>query len=231
LDDKAPDAFRTISEVADELDLPQHVLRFWESRFREIKPMKRGGGRRYYRPDDIDLLRGIRHLLYGEGYTIRGVQRILREQGIKFVQVVWHEGAAQPPHGATDSEDLREDDADTEIDEIEEEEGRGLRGRLTSLIGRDLGERREPHDRRDPPMHGAPVPRVEPVDRAIHDGGAEAEALEDEPAFPPPHEAAPAPSPAVSSSLAREDLRKLHAALHELGECRKLIDAALTRES
>src|SRR5262245_38185698 len=64
LDNKAPDAFRTISEVADELDLPQHVLRFWESRFHEIKPMKRGGGRRYYRPDDIDLLRGIRHLLY-----------------------------------------------------------------------------------------------------------------------------------------------------------------------
>ena len=85
MDHKAPDAFRTISEVADELDLPQHVLRFWESRFRDIKPMKRGGGRRYYRPDDVDLLRGIRHLLYGEGYTIRGVQRILREQGAKFV--------------------------------------------------------------------------------------------------------------------------------------------------
>ena len=72
---KAPDAFRTISEVADELDLPQHVLRFWESRFPHIKPMKRGGGRRYYRPEDVDLLRGIRHLLYGDGYTIRGVQR------------------------------------------------------------------------------------------------------------------------------------------------------------
>ena len=78
MDNKAPDAFRTISEVADELDLPQHVLRFWESRFREIKPMKRGGGRRFYRPDDIDLLRGIRHLLYGEGYTIRGVHRSRR---------------------------------------------------------------------------------------------------------------------------------------------------------
>ncbi len=78
--DKAPDAFRTISEVADEIDVPQHVLRFWESRFTQIRPMKRGGGRRYYRPDDVDLLRGVRHLLYGEGYTIRGVQRILREQ-------------------------------------------------------------------------------------------------------------------------------------------------------
>ena len=78
--EKAPGAFRTISEVAQELEVPQHVLRFWESRFREIRPMKRGGGRRYYRPDDLDLLRGIRHLLYGEGYTIRGVQRLLRGQ-------------------------------------------------------------------------------------------------------------------------------------------------------
>jgi len=94
--DKAPDAFRTISEVAEQLDVPQHVLRFWESRFREIRPMKRGGGRRYYRPDDLDLLRGIRHLLYGEGYTIRGVQRLLREQGVRFVQNVWQPGAPQP---------------------------------------------------------------------------------------------------------------------------------------
>lgn len=97
--DKAPDAFRTISEVADDLDVPQHVLRFWESRFSQIRPMKRGGGRRYYRPDDVDLLRGIRHLLYGQGYTIRGVQRILREQGSRFVQAVWQEGAPQPPIG------------------------------------------------------------------------------------------------------------------------------------
>ena len=71
--DKAPEAFRTISEVAAELEIPQHVLRFWESRFHEIRPMKRGGGRRYYRPHDLDLLRGIRHLLYSEGYTVRGV--------------------------------------------------------------------------------------------------------------------------------------------------------------
>jgi DNA-binding transcriptional MerR regulator len=67
------------------LELPQHVLRFWETRFTQIKPLKRGGGRRYYRPDDVDLLRGIRQLLYGEGYTIRGVQRILHEQGLRFV--------------------------------------------------------------------------------------------------------------------------------------------------
>jgi DNA-binding transcriptional MerR regulator len=86
--EKGPDAFRTISEVADDLDLPQHVLRFWETRFGQIRPMKRGGGRRYYRPDDVDLLRGIRHLLYDEGYTINGVQRILRERGVRQVQAV-----------------------------------------------------------------------------------------------------------------------------------------------
>ncbi len=83
--ERPADAFRTISEVADDLDLPQHVLRFWETRFTQIKPLKRGGGRRYYRPDDVELLRAIRHLLYGEGYTIRGVQRILKEQGVKAV--------------------------------------------------------------------------------------------------------------------------------------------------
>jgi DNA-binding transcriptional MerR regulator len=112
--DKAPDAFRTISEVADEIDVPQHVLRFWESRFTQIKPMKRGGGRRYYRPDDVDLLRGVRHLLYGEGYTIRGVQRILRDEGAAFVQNVWRPGAELPPPDANDEPDsFVEDVADT----------------------------------------------------------------------------------------------------------------------
>ena len=142
MDNKAPDAFGTISEVADDLDLPQHVLRFWESRFHEIKPMKRGGGRRYYRPDDIDLLRGIRHLLYGEGYTIRGVQRILREQGTKFVQVVWQEGAPQPPHGVVEEEEEFVVEVETFEDRAEDGE-HGLRGRLSSLIGRDLGDRQD----------------------------------------------------------------------------------------
>ncbi len=82
---KSPDAFRTISEVANDLGLPQHVLRFWETRFSQIKPMKRGGGRRYYRPDDVDLLRGIQFLLYEKGYTIKGVQRILKDNGNKYV--------------------------------------------------------------------------------------------------------------------------------------------------
>jgi DNA-binding transcriptional MerR regulator len=78
---KAPNAFRTISEVADDLHIPQHVLRFWETKFSQVKPLKRGGGRRYYRPDDIVLLRRIADLLYTQGYTIKGVQRLLREGG------------------------------------------------------------------------------------------------------------------------------------------------------
>jgi DNA-binding transcriptional MerR regulator len=99
--DKSPDAFRTISEVAGDLEIPQHVLRFWETRFVQIKPMKRSGGRRYYRPDDVDLLRGIRRLLYGEGYTIRGVQRILKEHGIKSVQGL-ADGSTPPSFGAVE---------------------------------------------------------------------------------------------------------------------------------
>ncbi|MCF8468896.1 MAG: MerR family transcriptional regulator [Sneathiella sp.] len=78
---KSPDAFRTISEVSEELDVPQHVLRFWETKFRIVKPLKRGGGRRYYRPSDIELIRGIRDLLYKHGFTIRGAQKLLKEQG------------------------------------------------------------------------------------------------------------------------------------------------------
>ena len=86
--DKAPEAFRTISEVAGELSVPQHVLRFWETRFTQIRPLKRGGNRRFYRPNDVDLLKGIRALLYSEGYTIRGVQRILKEDGAAYVSAV-----------------------------------------------------------------------------------------------------------------------------------------------
>ena len=152
--EKSPDAFRTISEVAEGLDVPQHVLRFWESRFREIKPMKRGGGRRYYRPEDVDLLRGIRHLLYGEGYTIRGVQRLLREQGVRFVQSVWQPGAPQPGFKPADDEP------------------------------------------------------DEPTDRL------ESEA----PASPP------------VAGLSDTDTQRLQTALRELGECRRLLDAALERE-
>jgi DNA-binding transcriptional MerR regulator len=163
--EKAPDAFRTISEVAEELDVPQHVLRFWESRFREIRPMKRGGGRRYYRPDDIDLLRGIRHLLYGEGYTIRGVQRLLREQGVRFVQSVWQPGAPQPT--------LRPAEAASDDESESEEDEQG-----------DVADARPA------------APRV----------------------------VAPA-------GLAREDRQKLQAALQDLTECRRLLDATLNERS
>jgi DNA-binding transcriptional MerR regulator len=99
--DKAPEAFRTISEVADELNVPKHVLRFWEAKFAQLKPMKRGGGRRYYRPEDVALLRGIRFLLYDDGYTIRGVQKILKEHGPRFVM-------EQRPHPADEAGGPRE---------------------------------------------------------------------------------------------------------------------------
>jgi DNA-binding transcriptional MerR regulator len=177
--DKAPDAFRTISEVADDLDVPQHVLRFWESRFREIKPLKRGGGRRYYRPDDIGLLRGIRHLLYGEGYTIRGVQRILREQGLHFVQEIWQPGAPQlaqrPP-----------EDGDEAIEQ-------------------------------QPVARGPAFPGVLPREQSQSDG------------VPPADQRASAPATVVQG-LAPADARKLTEALRELGECRKLLDAALNEQ-
>jgi DNA-binding transcriptional MerR regulator len=183
--DKAPDAFRTISEVAEALDIPQHVLRFWESRFPQIKPMKRAGGRRYYRPDDVDLLRGIRHLLYGEGYTIRGVQRILREQGPKIVQAVWQPGAAQPiappDEEAPDSSDqLGPDDA-----------ARTLFGLLKAPSA--------PRAEEDPQAE-TPEPAAAPV-------------------------APPAPY------LTRDNVRRLQSALHELRECRRLIDQALKNEA
>jgi DNA-binding transcriptional MerR regulator len=96
---KAPTAFRTISEVADELQIPQHVLRFWETKFPQLKPLKRGGGRRYYRPEDIGLLRKISDLLYTQGYTIKGVQRLLREGGLEEA------GAPELPLGEPESEE------------------------------------------------------------------------------------------------------------------------------
>lgn len=103
---KAAEAFRTISEVADDLEIPKHVLRFWEVKFPQIRPMKRGGGRRFYRPEDLELLRGIRHLLHAEGYTIKGVQKILREQGIDHVKAFGkdEDAAAPTPAAAAQAE-------------------------------------------------------------------------------------------------------------------------------
>ena len=94
---KSKDAFRTISEVADELDVAQHVLRFWETKFHQIRPLKRGGGRRYYRPEDIELLRQIKRLLYTEGYTIKGVQRLMRHGGVAALQNEQAEAVPQTP--------------------------------------------------------------------------------------------------------------------------------------
>lgn len=172
--EKAADAFRTISEVAADLNLPQHVLRFWESRFPQIRPMKRAGGRRYYRPDDVDLLRGIRHLLYGEGYTIRGVQRILREHGLKFVQTVWQPGATQPAPPST--EDLLPEEPT-------------VRAGDESPI---------------PLQSSPPLSRLEPDVREPL--GAVA---------------------TTSAPLRAADVQRLREVLEELGECRRIIDAAL----
>jgi DNA-binding transcriptional MerR regulator len=99
---KGPEAFRTIGEVAEDLDVPKHVLRFWETKFTHLKPMKRGGGRRYYRPEDVELLRGIRMLLHEEGYTIRGLQRVFRQQGVNYIKNYPNRSgpAAQPQQGS-----------------------------------------------------------------------------------------------------------------------------------
>ena len=97
---KGPEAFRTISEAADELSVPQHVLRFWETKFAFIRPMKRAGGRRFYRPSDIAVLRGVRRLLHDEGYTIKGVQRLHREEGLRrLVSAGGGEGSSSPAEG------------------------------------------------------------------------------------------------------------------------------------
>lgn len=123
--EKHPGAFRTITEVSEELGIPQHVLRFWESRFSQIKPMKRAGGRRYYRPDDVELLKGVRRLLHGQGYTIRGAQRVLKENGVRFVQAVGRgEAEAGAPTGA---------ERDEEIVEAAAADRRALEGALTEL--------------------------------------------------------------------------------------------------
>ena len=119
--EKSPDAFRTISEAAEELNLPQHVLRFWETRFATIKPLKRGGGRRYYRPEDVLLLKGIRHLLYDQGFTIKGVQRILKQQGARFVIGI---GEGNPV-GALVKEAADAEDDDESVAALPSPEGKG----------------------------------------------------------------------------------------------------------
>ncbi len=138
---KAPNAFRTISEVADELHIPQHVLRFWETRFPQVKPLKRGGGRRYYRPDDIVLLRRVADLLYTQGYTIKGVQRLLREGGGRLSDDI-------PPPSADERAEAEAERASVEPPEPE-----------MLIPGLDL----EPEPQLEPrAVRAAPRPKVDP---------------------------------------------------------------------
>lgn len=279
--DKAPDAFRTISEAAEELDVPQHVLRFWETRFTQIKPMKRSGGRRYYRPEDVDLLRGIRHLLYGEGYTIRGVQRILREHGARAVQAIAQghalpKGAAQTARGthaqdAIDDDDVGHDAAahdaadDVDIDTTYAPEPRSAGLRADQPLAREpvfvtpaaSGHPASPAaagaptiapQRRDPsPGLSAPLAMTPPKPApAVTMPPVAMPQMTMPPISMPPMTAAPhgpsAATPAPAEPLAvnpgavmmppggrlrRDDIRKLEATLHELTECRRLIDLGL----
>jgi DNA-binding transcriptional MerR regulator len=244
--EKAPDAFRTISEVADDLDVPQHVLRFWESRFAHIKPMKRGGGRRYYRPEDIDLLRGIRFLLYGEGYTIRGVQRILKEQGVRFVQSVWQEGAKL---------DLRRSARTTETEDAEEEApGRGVVSVLQKLAAdqedgdEDHNDDDDDNDDEDDEDDSEEDENDEDDDENDDDDEEEDEMGNDASAAaqrgptlrPAPLRLASDPLPEVlpriarrppaPNSLTREDLHRLQTILKDLSDCRRILDAALKQD-
>ena len=209
--EKAPDAFRTISEVADEIDVPQHVLRFWESRFPQIRPMKRGGGRRYYRPDDVDLLRGVRHLLYGEGYTIRGVQRILREQGVTFVQTVWSVSVDTLPPDSDEDED------------IEEGEDERVEPAVAARVEPNLFAGSAPRTAEpEPRAEGRREPTIVPL-------SPEQPSPPVQPAQPSsaPVAAAPAAAASAPGGVSAADRRKLQAALDELTACRRIIETAL----
>jgi DNA-binding transcriptional MerR regulator len=203
---KSPLAFRTISEVADDLDLPQHVLRFWETRFAQIKPLKRGGGRRYYRPDDVLLLRGIRQLLYGEGYTIKGVQRILREHGVRYV--VGLGGDLVP---AAERAALAEEGYETEA------------GGLAERIEPTLGDGDEPE---------ADVTEDEAAEAAAGEDEDEDTApppvlrpLPFAPVVRPPAAANdPGAEPAARAALPPEAERRLRGVLADLLECQRMLE-------
>ncbi|MEJ8474210.1 MerR family transcriptional regulator [Roseibium algae] len=202
LQDKSPDAFRTISEVADDLDLPQHVLRFWETRFTQIKPLKRGGGRRYYRPDDVELLRGIRHLLYGEGYTIKGVQRILKEQGQRFVMQVWREGALPVPVAQKSAAQDKDVDHGAHDAKAEPSGPVGLSSVEEEIAPRDVLPET---DARKTAEKSSVSLRF--MDRFRSDKDVEA-------------------GPDQTLSLSRDDVRRLQSTLFELLECKRVLDQA-----
>jgi len=209
---KAPDAFRTISEVADDLDLPQHVLRFWESRFPQVRPMKRGGGRRYYRPEDIDLLRGIRHLLYGEGYTIRGVQRILREQGLRTVQSVGQGRAVTLPEPSREDASEAEPDIEAGQAVLKFPSARSSGAAAEGAPGVDHGE-----ETTDVGNGGSRHAARVVLPRDIAETGSE------RPSHPPTDRVPETAVPAWTG-LAPQDLDRLKTALQRLEECRRLLD-------
>jgi DNA-binding transcriptional MerR regulator len=203
--EKSPEAFRTISEVADELDLPQHVLRFWETRFSQIKPLKRGGGRRYYRPEDVNLLKGIRHLLYGEGYTIKGVQRILKEQGVRHVAGVWDQEEA---------EEAEDDTCAGGAEEYPEPVAQPQRPAPRVIMPQVA-----------PPQRPAPTaPQAVPQQSAPYRAPVAVQPAP-APAAAPPVVAPPVIAP--QPRLSQDDLRQLKAALFELIECKRLLEDAV----
>ena len=200
---KSEGAFRTIGEVAESLDLPAHVLRFWETRFSEIEPVKRAGGRRYYRPRDVELVAAIRHLLYGRGYTIKGVQRLLREQGVRAV--------IESARGAGAGLERSEHDADFDERELPAAE-------ISLFSYADSPSREE----------GEPAPadlrEIEGEERAT---ATSLVALA--PRDPPPMLTLPAVrlSEAPAGGLRPQDERRLRQALADLAECRRMLE--LTR--
>jgi DNA-binding transcriptional MerR regulator len=135
--EKGPEAYRTIREVADSMDLPQHVLRFWETRFPQIRPLKRAGGRRYYRPEDIERLRLIRRLLYDEGYTIKGVQKLFKEQGVQALSSAAqaHAGPSAEPAGAAElAESAKGAGVSDPASKLADDDLAALRAALAELI-------------------------------------------------------------------------------------------------
>jgi DNA-binding transcriptional MerR regulator len=187
--------------------------------------MKRGGGRRYYRPEDVDLLRGIRHLLYGEGYTIRGVQRILKDEGIKFVQAVWKSGAPQPARSVGEGDEslagaVGEGLAENGLPEEETGRGRGFFGILPSLLGGDF----------EGPPAERNASRIEPL---------AADVDEPEPALAPDDAGSSAAvatvsevrrAPAATRNFSNDETRALRATLDELDECKRLLNGALSED-
>ncbi|MFY9627440.1 MAG: MerR family transcriptional regulator [Methylocystis sp.] len=192
--DQKEQGFRTIGEVAESLDLPPHVLRFWETRFKELEPLKRAGGRRYYRPRDVELVMALRHLLYGQGYTIKGVQRILKEQGARAVIENLRAGKFQPGFSPSQAAETAEAPPPPPARRVEPP---------------DLGLEPEPA-----PLE-VMIPREPP---------AQAGQDEPEPAPPPARLPALVAQPLHEAShFDEEDIRRLRLALADLAECRRLL--------